>query len=136
MGLSWESFENSPDWPVLCTNLDFIIGADILYSNEGFYLVLRLIAGAIELNPNLVFLTTYQQRSAGRSLMPYLALFDLHAEPISLPAFMNNAHREGCCFMTDIYQDEQAASTDGNSKLEQLMTFDNIYLMKIKRVRL
>ena len=64
---------------------DFILGSD-------FESVLELVMAAIAKNSNCIFITTYQERSSARSLVPHLERYGLSAETVDLHTFLHPCH--------------------------------------------
>ena len=100
----------------------------------GLYQVMRLISLAVKKNPDVVFYTSYHERSISRSLVPYLDMFSLTAENISLSSFLHPAHREGVCeFKMDTVPCSLGHASRRNSaaRVREVMSFDSIYLIRV-----
>ena len=93
MALDWHHH----DLATLCATktVDFILGADVLYSSEDFDPVLSIVETILRINPQTIFYTTYQERSTRRSLCPHLDKYGLQAEVIPLSSFLKEGHETG-----------------------------------------
>lgn len=125
------------DWGVLSGEevpvVDLILGADVFYSGEDSDAVLATAASFIMKNKQAIFLTTYQERSSHRKLVPFLDKYGLVAQEVPLGSFMP-AHSEG-------FDPPRMANTriDGESGqlsesgpcLPVLSSFQNIFLIQV-----
>lgn len=112
--------------------VDTILGADILYSGENFDPVLATVASIAVANPSVAFYTTYEERSAKRTLVPFLDKYGLRAESIPLESFLHDLH--GSCVemeATSTSEGEVAAVESENVAEVVLGLFDGIFLLKI-----
>ena len=73
-------------------NVDIVLGSDVFYSSEDFDPVLYVVYSLMLLNPFLTFITAYHQRSASRSIAPYLSKFNMKAEVIDSNEFLHAHH--------------------------------------------
>lgn len=82
-------------------------------------------------NPACVFITTYQQRSACRSIAPYLAKYRMKAEKISLDTFMHTSHVNVQDTEHGFLEVGNCIDTEANSSKGQFIALDNIELFRI-----
>ena len=104
----------------------------------GLYQVMRLISLAMMKNPQVVFYTTYHERSISRSLVPYLDMFSLAAQNIPLASFLHPAHSEGVCEFVNLRGDcsgSHARKRNNTARMAEVMSFDSIYLIRIFKNR-
>lgn len=98
---------------------------------------MRLVHLATQVNPAVVFYTTYQERTLARTLTPYLDLFSLTAKNIPLSSFIHPAHAEGVSEF--VRERREMNSPRGGVKrrlrarVAEVMSFENIYLIKITK---
>eukprot|EP01041_Mallomonas_annulata_P001090 gene1090-2121_t len=107
--------------------VDIILGADILYSSEDFDTVLATVASIMEVNINAIFLTTYQERSVHRSLLPYLDKYNMRSREIPMSSFLHPVHFHGSCLMTtaeDRIRDDTHDNNDNNDRESSFITKD------------
>lgn len=111
--LSWAGAEI--DDHLLNFGFDVIIGSDVFYSSEDFDPILNLVNKFMEKcsarEKQLVFYSTYQERSSHRTIAPYLHKFDMKAEVIPLESFLHYAHlQSGICPLAKSTQSSGNAS--------------------------
>ena len=106
--------------------IDYLIGSDVFYTTEAFDEILLTYVALLKTNPSMIFYTTYQQRSVNRSLLPYLDQFNLQATLIPIPQFLHPCHQVGVVQLIQSTSDGSTAS-----KLIDIHTFDDIYMIKI-----
>ncbi len=106
--------------------IDYLIGSDVFYTTEAFDEILLTYAALLKTNPSMIFYTTYQQRSVNRSIVPYLDQFNLQATLIPIPQFLHPCHQDGVVQLIQSTSDGSTAS-----KLLDIHTFDDIYMIKI-----
>lgn len=51
-----------------------------------------LLSHLFNLNPNIIFLTTYKNRSLRRTLIPYLDAYEMDSKLIPLSSFLHSSH--------------------------------------------
>ncbi|XP_007886708.1 methyltransferase-like protein 23 isoform X2 [Callorhinchus milii] len=89
IGISWGLI--SPHL-LLLPKVDIILGSDVFYQPEDFEAVLTTVFYLMQKNPNAVFWTTYQERSADWSIEALLHKWNLKCIHIPLKTF--NANKE------------------------------------------
>jgi len=105
----------------LLNNCEILIGSDIFYSSEDFDSIFLTFLSILCKNPLAIFYTTYKQRSASRSLTPYLDKYSLKASIIQTKSFVHQCQLDGLAFLPE----------EGNCKLE---SFHDIFLIKIEAI--
>lgn len=74
----------------------------MFYSTEDFTPLISFISHIFTINPRAIFLTTYKNRSARRSLAPHLQLYGMKAEVVPAESFCHSCHlRSGVCLFAN-----------------------------------
>ncbi|KAI8050247.1 putative methyltransferase-domain-containing protein [Syncephalis plumigaleata] len=83
--LVWGSFDNEGLIKLVDSldSLDWILGADLFYDSKDFEAILITVAYLLDTYPEARFVTTYQERSATRTLQPLLDRWQLAARVIT-----------------------------------------------------
>ncbi|XP_072882132.1 histone-arginine methyltransferase METTL23 [Hemitrygon akajei] len=84
IGLTWGQI--SPDL-VQLPQIDIILGSDVFYEPEDFEDILTTVFYLLQKNPNALFWTTYQERSADWSIEALLYKWNLKCIHIQLETF-------------------------------------------------
>lgn len=71
--------------------LDFIIASDCFYSSQDFENIIVIVAYLLSMNKGAVFIFTYQERSASRSIEHLMIKWKLEASTIPLSAFQGDS---------------------------------------------
>ena len=80
MSLDWGSSSASSQSIAKMDSFDVILGADVFYDPLLFESLLQTISLFFQKNPNCVFVTAYQERSAKRTLTPLLEQYNMKGE--------------------------------------------------------
>ncbi|KAJ8907838.1 hypothetical protein NDN08_007942 [Rhodosorus marinus] len=73
---------------------DVILGSDLFYRTADFEPLLATLTALFEKNPQAVFVTVYEERSARRTLDPLLELWNMRAESVAF---------EGCDEQSNLF---------------------------------
>ncbi|XP_067673424.1 histone-arginine methyltransferase METTL23-like [Haliotis asinina] len=84
LGLTWGDF--SPDFLQLPPQ-DIILGSDCFYATKDFEDILATVAYLLQQRPTAEFWTTYQERSADRSIEHLLRKWKMSCRHVPLPLF-------------------------------------------------
>ncbi|KAK7111140.1 histone-arginine methyltransferase METTL23-like [Littorina saxatilis] len=97
--------------------VDFILGSDCFYDTKDFEDVLVTVSFLLKRNPDCQFWTTYQKRSAMRSIEFYLKKWGLAAEEVPVTSFFHKDGMQHCDYpgvdsvhMFDITLDQRNSS--------------------------
>eukprot|EP01095_Lingulamoeba_sp_RSL-Kostka_P000501 TRINITY_DN1079_c0_g1_i1.p1 TRINITY_DN1079_c0_g1~~TRINITY_DN1079_c0_g1_i1.p1 ORF type:complete len:180 (+),score=39.77 TRINITY_DN1079_c0_g1_i1:399-938(+) len=104
LGLRWGEFSQDV---IEIKKLDYVIASDCFYDNtKSFEDIIATISYFIDINPDLMFIFTYQSRSSYRSISQYFDNWNLKSFQIPLNSFYNT---------------ESSSSDDDNTLTELLI---------------
>ena len=113
------------DWnnpPQDIPTVDIVLGADIFYLSSDFEAIICLLARFVAANPAVKIISTFQERSTSKPLLPLLYSFGLKAESVPTQSFLHCAHREGFVLLqryVEDYDGDHNDSTDANEHVER-----------------